>query len=251
MATLHQTIELFQPGPAFGVRSPSPFCLKVETWLRLADVAYRAVPTLNPTKGPTGKVPFIRLRGSLLGDSELIIDALAAATGRDLDDGLDGLARAQATAVAGMLEERLYWPMVYERWFDPACWTEVRNAFFGGLPLPIRAALPPILRRRVMAQLRAQGIGRHSHDQIIAFAKRDIAALSVLLADQPYFHGSSPARVDAALYGFLANLISVDLDGALNRFGREQANLVAYVARMEERCFGGVVGVASALSDAA
>ena len=38
--------------------NPSPFCLKVETYCRLAGISFAAVPTL-PFRAPKGKLPFI------------------------------------------------------------------------------------------------------------------------------------------------------------------------------------------------
>ena len=51
-------IRLHQFPPVFG-RNVSPFTLKLETWLRLAEVPYEIVPTRNPARGPKGKLPFM------------------------------------------------------------------------------------------------------------------------------------------------------------------------------------------------
>jgi len=40
-------IRLIQLPPAFGLPNASPFCLKLETWLRMADLPYQNVYTAN------------------------------------------------------------------------------------------------------------------------------------------------------------------------------------------------------------
>lgn len=41
----------------------------------------------------------------------------------------------------------------------------------------------------------AQGIGRHSIDEVEGIGKKDLMALSVFLADKQFFLGSSPTTV--------------------------------------------------------
>ena len=40
------------------------------------------------------------------------------------------------------------------------------------------------------------------------------------------------------MYGFLVNLVAVDLDGPLTRFAREHQTLVDYANRMHQEIFG-------------
>ena len=75
----------------------------------------------------------------------------------------------------------------------------------------------------------AQGVGRHSKDEILAFAKEDLNALSVILGNQSFFMGDKPTSIDATIYGFLAQLIYVPWLGPL------LTNLVDYAERMKAR----------------
>jgi hypothetical protein len=52
------TIKLFQFPRMLGVPNVSPFCCKLETWLRIAQLPYEVVETRDPRKGPKGKLPF-------------------------------------------------------------------------------------------------------------------------------------------------------------------------------------------------
>ena len=50
-------ITLHQFPPAWGLPNASPFCMKVETYLRMCNLPYTTVNVLNPAKGPKGKLP--------------------------------------------------------------------------------------------------------------------------------------------------------------------------------------------------
>lgn len=82
-------ITLFQFPPAFNVPNVSPFCLKLETFLRLAGLEYQVKPVMDPRKGPKGKLPFITLDGKAIADTAIIMRTLQQYYEFDLDAGLD------------------------------------------------------------------------------------------------------------------------------------------------------------------
>ena len=49
-------IELYQFPRAFGLPNPIPFCMKVETYLKLTGLPYEVKDT-DPRKAPLGKLP--------------------------------------------------------------------------------------------------------------------------------------------------------------------------------------------------
>nr|MBK7067486.1 glutathione S-transferase N-terminal domain-containing protein [Deltaproteobacteria bacterium] len=112
------TLVLHQLPPLDRAPSLSPFCTKVETYLRMTGVAYRSVPTLDASSGPKGKLPFIEDDGRRLGDSRLIIEHLKRTRGDALDAHLDARARAVAVGFERMMDEHLYWAIVHSRWLD-------------------------------------------------------------------------------------------------------------------------------------
>lgn len=79
--TSHQPIKLFQFPRMFGVPNLSPFCCKLETWLRIARIPYEVVNTSDPRKAPKGKLPFIEDAGHRIGDTSLIVDHLVRTRG--------------------------------------------------------------------------------------------------------------------------------------------------------------------------
>ncbi|MEP7126647.1 MAG: glutathione S-transferase N-terminal domain-containing protein, partial [Byssovorax sp.] len=93
-------ITLHQFGPAFGLRTASPFGLKLEAFMRLSGIPYRPEAFEgDPGKAPKGKIPFITTDdGRKLGDSALIIEHLIAKHGDKLDARLTPAQRAQGHA---------------------------------------------------------------------------------------------------------------------------------------------------------
>jgi len=69
-------IKLYQFPTAFGLLNISPFCMKLECFLRLAKLDYQIVNMTNPRQGPKGKGPYIEDGDVRMGDSSLIIDDL-------------------------------------------------------------------------------------------------------------------------------------------------------------------------------
>jgi len=230
-------VVLHQPPRRFGVPNPSPFCAKLETWLRMAEVPYRIVPVFDPRKGPKGKIPFVELDGETIGDSELIIAALAGRRGIDLDDGLSAEARGVAQALTRMMEEHLYWAAVHARWLEPAPFAVLKKAFFGRFPPVLRQLVPMIYERKLRQTLRSQGLGRHAPAEIYAKGARDLQALSDVLGAKPFFMGETPRGVDATAYGLLTNIIDIELETPLQPIARGFPNLVDYTARMRARYF--------------
>src|SRR5512134_1031107 len=163
-------IRLHKFGEAWGIADPSPFCLKLESFLRETNIAYEVVPFEGRRsfgKAPKGKLPFIEDEdGTVVGDSALIIERLSRQRDIDLDAPLDERQRCISFAFRRMLDEHLYWVGVYSRWLDEAGWLVIRPAFFAGMPRAIRPFAAALARRRMAAALRSQGIGRHSREEI-------------------------------------------------------------------------------------
>ena len=58
-------MKLFQPKRAFGLPNPSAFCVKLETYLRMAQIDYE-LAIGDPRDAPKGKVPWIDADGLVL-----------------------------------------------------------------------------------------------------------------------------------------------------------------------------------------
>lgn len=225
------------PG-AWGLPSISPFCLKLDAYLRIVGLPFRTVVDATPFKGPKGKLPWIEHDGRRVGDSGLIIEYLEQRLGSDADRGLSPSDRAVARAMRRLIEENLYWTMVYDRWMVDEHWRGFRDVVLGALPVPVRRVIGPVARRGVRRQLRGHGIGLHARDEIYAIGRGDIRAVADFLGDKPFLMGETASGIDAVAYGFLANIVRPPIESPLKREAVERANIRDYLQRIEARYFG-------------
>jgi glutathione S-transferase len=215
-------------------RNVSPFGLKLEAWLRLADIPYTVEPSVDLGRAPKGKLPYIRDEGRLIGDTTLIIEYLKVTRGIDPDAGLSPRDRAEALALQRLLEEHFYFALTYSRWIDEAGWATLAPAFFGRFPFPASRLAAGHYRRRVQRMLNQQGIGRHRPGEIYAMARHDLEALADFLGDRPFLMGEQLTSIDAVAYAFLANVLYVPFETELKRITQDFATLVTYCEAMEQ-----------------
>ncbi len=229
-------VTLYQLPGAWGVPSVSPFCVKIEAYLRMAGVPFETAFG-DPRKGPRKKVPWIVDGDTSVSDSTLIIQHLKRTHGDPLDGALDRITRSRGHALSRMIEEGTYFAMVHVRWADAAGWAEYKKVFTPFLPPVVGGAILSMVRRDILGQLRQQGSGRHTPEDLYAIAARDFEAVSAELGDKPYLFGDSPTSYDATAYGFLASLLGFPIDNPLKREVEKLKNLVEYRARVESRYF--------------
>lgn len=228
-------LKLFQFPAGFNVPNVSPFCLKAETYLRMTGLDYQVRTVFDPRKAPKGKLPFIELDGQIIADSEIILRTLKA-RGSDLDTGLDAAGRARALCITRLCDEHLAPLILYFRWVADEGWAQTRPAFFGKMAAPLQLFMPRLIRHKMSQALRAQGLGRHTPEELLLFAREDLQALNDLLGQAAFFGGEQPCSADAAAYGVLANLILATLETPLNRMARADFPLlVAYCERVRDQ----------------
>jgi glutathione S-transferase len=223
---------------AWGLPSVSPFCLKLDAYLRLAGIDHQTVIDATPFGAPKGKAPWIEHDGKKIGDSSFIIDYLRERFSVDPDAGLTQAERGAARALKRMLEENLYWTMVYDRWLVEPNWKIFREIVLGGVSPPMRRIIGPLARRNVKKQLRGHGIGLHSADEIHAIGIGDAGALADYLGDKPFLMGANPTEIDTVAYGLLANIMVPPIASPVKDDLLNRRKMVDYIARFRTRFYG-------------
>ena len=214
---------------------PSPFCLKLETYLRLARVPFeKRISLMAFMRAPKKKLPYIVDDGKVVDDSEGIIEYLKRNYDVSLDSWLTPAQRATGHAVRRMLEDGTYWTLIYSRWMEDKIWHHFRAVLFGAVPNPLQSVMAGFVRRDYKRRLYGQGLSRHSRDEIYAICANDIESVSVLLGDNEFFFGDKVSSVDAVIYGFLGNAFYAPLETPPKATIAKYANLVAYLNRIRE-----------------
>jgi glutathione S-transferase len=229
-------ITLYKFGPGFGLPDFSPFVLKGETLLKLADLAYQ-VDLKGFGKAPKGKLPYIRDDGEIIADSTFIRFHIERKYGFDFDKGLSVAEKSVAWAAEKMCEEHLYWAVVDARWFDEANFARGPASFFKVAPAPIRPIAKAVVLRKLKRTIVGHGMGRHSKAQIEELGRRDLDAIAGILGDKPYLMGAEPCGADAAVFGSVAACLCKIFDTPVRTAAESHANLVAYCDRMMKRFY--------------
>ena len=237
-------IQLYQFKPGLNIPNLSNFCMKVETYLKMAKLPYEAVNSNHWGKSPTRKLPCIEDKGTLVYDSQKIIEYLKEKYGNKVDGHLTEEQLGVGYAAQSIAEDRLIYVIMKDRYFVKESrqlildhWSRafVPDALFGLRPL-----IKEVIKKSITNSLKNQWQGyiRYPNHEIYEFARRDFAALSRILGDQPYFLGDSPTSPDAGIYAILANAIDFPTDSPLKEIGRSFENIAAYYDRMKSEFYG-------------
>jgi len=223
-------MKLYGFGPYLGMPDGSPHVLKGHVLLRMAGRDYVTDTSLTLDKAPKGKLPVMDDAGEIVADTTFIRRHIERKYGFDFDRGLDKTERAEAWATERMLEDHFYWVCLYMRWAIPENFARGPAHFFDGVPEPMREKVREGALARVMGNLQAHGIGRHSVDEIADLGMQSLEALSALLGNRLWLMGEQPCGTDAAMTGMLTMLFS-ELDFELRRRALSLGNLPAYTDR--------------------
>jgi glutathione S-transferase len=233
-------IKLFQFPRMFSIPNLSPFCCKLETWLRIAHIPYEVVDS-DPRQGPKGKLPFIEDGGVRIADTSLIIDHLKRTRGVDPDARLDFAQRATALLVQRTLEEHYAFVTLYTHFIRGEGWRHTRAAF-DAVPAVIRPPVQSMVRARMRKILWKQGILRHSDEDIVEAGLSDWRAVLAVMLGTPFFFGNEPTGTDAIVFGALATTVLTPIDSPIRDFLRSEPRCVEYAERMLAQFFPELAG---------
>lgn len=231
-------VNLVQFPRTHTIVSPSPFALKLETWLRMNQINYHNLSNDFAKGSSKGQVPFIELNGRQFSDSNFIIDHLTQAFNLSMDRNLTTRERAEARALTVLIEESLFRCLAYDR-SQNFSWVATEKGF-----LPYFSGFKKFIAQKLMVKqiesnikknLIAQGYGRHTPAEIEEIAKKDISAISAFLGNKRYLFGDKPSTVDATLFGHLVQFLDTPLNSDKIRPYVEQnaPNLVEFCKRIK------------------
>lgn len=187
---------------------------------------FRHVHLFDAAKAPRAQLPYVEDDGEAIGDSEVIIAHVARKYAVTLDAALTPAQRDQWLLVVRLLDD-LYWVMSYSRWKDEAFWPQFAAA--------LKAQHPQLTDADLLAakefnakRYHYQGIGRYDPPGAYARGLADLEVLARLVPEEGFIFGPEPSSVDAAVYGFIANIHYSPIATPLKAFVTAQANLVRH-----------------------
>jgi glutathione S-transferase len=220
MLTLYSYPELF------GVADNNPFGLKVYAFLKLCGLAFRHEHIFDASQAPRGQLPYLVDGDTAIGDSDTIISHLISRNALTIDNALTPAERDTDLLLRRMLDD-LYWVMSYSRWKDDRYWPLFRDAILRTHP-SVTAESLETARQYNFKRYHYQGIGRYDPDAAYARGIADLRVLANLLPESGFLFGAKPTSIDAAIYGFTANIYFYEIETPLKKFLLSQPNIVLH-----------------------
>ncbi len=209
-------ITLYSYPELCGVADNNGYGLKVFSFLRLAGAAFKHEHVFDASAAPRGQLPYIVDDAEVIGDSDTIIAHLIAKYRLGIDDRLTPRQRDTNQLILRMLDD-LYWVMSYSRWKDEQYWPRFLEILAREHPTLPQAGLRKAQEFNLQRYF-YQGIGRYSPTAAYARGLADLQVLANLVSASEYVHGAAPTSIDAAIYGFIANIYFLDIDTPLKKF---------------------------------
>ena len=225
-------IVLYSYPTLFGVADNNGYGLKVFAFLRLVGLPFRHEHVFDASHAPRGQLPYIVDDDETIGDSNTIIAHLISKYRLTIDSALNARERDLNLLIIRLLDD-LYWVMSYSRWKDERYWPVFSAALMREHP---RLTNDDTLKAREFNLKRYyfQGIGRYEPDAAYARGLADLGVLADLIPLDDYVHGAEPTSVDAAIYGFIANIHFYDIDTPLKEFVSARPGLVRHCEAIHE-----------------
>jgi glutathione S-transferase len=213
--------------------SYSPFCLKLETFFKVAEVPYENQFSFSP-KGTKKKMPMIDDQGELIEDSSLVIEHLKSKHKIGLDAHLTAEQKAVGRAFKWLCEKSLIDIIVHFRWNDSQNWPKFRDVIFAGAPWLIKVTVANVMAKSIKKTMYNHGTGRFTDVEKLKIFDDNLRAISDYLGTKKYFFGDKISSHDVTLFSFLVQSRSrgvvPQLEGRLEKF----PNLVKLVAEIQK-----------------
>ena len=228
-------IRLHQYPPFGRLPSLSPYCIKVEAYLRMAGRPYEVRVQTNPLRAPRGRMPFIEMGGESVPDSRLILEQLERSGEGSLDRSLSVLERAKSQAFRSLVEQDLIQVILYSRWVDPMGWQVLSREFARLFPIGLRFLAIRVIRRSLLSEADGTGIADFAPEEVYAHGDAMVGALSDELGARSYFLGEELHTIDASVFAFLLTVLETPIPVPIRQSVRSRPNLVSYCERVGER----------------
>ncbi|KAF0293161.1 Failed axon connections [Amphibalanus amphitrite] len=211
----------------------SPFALKIETYCRMAGIAY-VIDTEEPMGGKLMS-PWITINGEEINDSELILDYLEKHFNKPVaaTEKLTPAQRAVGRITQVMLDEHTMGLIAMKRYV-------IDNMEYMATILPAQLKKMVIIYKLffsgvIKKRMWLKGVGRFTEPEVLFFLYRDLQALADTLGKQPYLLGNEPTTYDAAAFSLLAQALCATAPEVEVQVRQKHDNLCQYFDRMKSK----------------
>ena len=225
-------LTLYQIPPAFDLPvSVSPYCAKLELYLRLTGREYRTA-TCDFRAAPNGQVPYVQWEDGSIEDDTGNIIAKLETRGPRLDARLSSSQRIHGENLENLAQDTIYFACLYSRFVDPDGWRFQKPTVRALVPTVLAPVLLPVVRNAQRKRCLENGFVDDAAGYLRA--AEAVQTIASELGDQPYILGDEPHTADCALWATLLQGATTLAPSPIRSAIRQQPGLLGYIERLGE-----------------
>ncbi|PAV87405.1 hypothetical protein WR25_14211 [Diploscapter pachys] len=220
----HDKVYLFQYPRTNFIPNLSPFCLKVESLLRVHNIKHEIQETTK-LRSKYGLLPFIELNGKQYADSQLIDFVLRDHFQLDKLQYSSKYEEGVARAVDRLVDSFTFGMLInFKVMDDPSQFSKMLLGMMK-LPAPLSAVagciVPCVMKSKVKKRVDAS-VGPFSRDEYLMLFRKDMAALVNILGDKKFLFGDRPTSADCTVFGQIATVYYLPYEVVVQKIIREE-----------------------------
>lgn len=217
--------------------SASPFCLKLESWLRLAGLPYTLMEAHELQGSSKRALPrVISESGRTMEGLRRVMLHIRAEARTDPDAWLTTDERVFAQAVGHLYADWLVPAMVWLGWVQEESWPGLRAVYLSQEGQTLPAAADP-LRDHLSLRIGELALREDEREKVEELVLREIESLADFLGSKPFFFGDQPSSVDCTLFALLVISASAPETSPVAQFAQGSYRIGDYVRRMISRLY--------------
>ncbi|XP_061190122.1 failed axon connections homolog [Saccostrea echinata] len=220
-AVIHHTVPRGPFAPSL-----TPFAVKLETYLRMAKIPYQNEFDSAVNRSSKGKLTWIEYNGEKVADSEFCIKFINKTLNIDLDKEFTDEEKSIAYSFQKVAEEYFFWALFLQRFVH-----DEGGEFFKYVKIPWIFRI--IGKRRAIKQTHAQGIGRHSQEEVRTLIIECLQNFSSFLGKKKFLLGEKACQADCAAFGILSQCYWHGYGPFIEQEFKKFENLCNYCERMK------------------
>ncbi|XP_062596264.1 failed axon connections homolog [Saccostrea cucullata] len=218
---IHHTISRGPFAPSF-----TPFSVKLETYFRMAKVPYQNEFDSGTNMSSKGKMTWIEYNGKEVADSEFCIKFINKTLNIDFDKDFTDEEKAIAYSLQKVAEEYFYWALFVQRHLY-----DTEGEIFQYVEVSWIEKI--MWKRAATKQAHAQGMGRHSQEEVETLITECLQHFSSFLGKKKFFLGEKPCQSDCAIFGIFSQCYWHGFGLFVEREFKKFENLCNYCERMK------------------
>lgn len=213
--------------PAWGLPTTGPFVMKTLAWLGQHGIDHQFKVQNLSSKSPNGKIPYADVFGTIIADSDRIIQTVAKQKGIVIEGRFDPVLIA--------FEELFHQIVEWELFVHPDGKATLRKYLGDILPPVIRSLAYRQMKSHYAKQLYARGIARHTPQEIAETGRGMLDMLETILSERCFLGGDTPNYADMGTFGQVSLGVNWDFSSPVGDYAKTLPNVCNWVSSIRQQ----------------